>query len=89
MFAIIVFIAGYITARYAVITQAVELAKFAWEHGVVVRGSLRALASVPLGQVVRLVWSRRSRLAASAGDGRHLRKDNEMVLDFAEDTSAD
>ncbi|KAH8148796.1 uncharacterized protein LAJ45_07139 [Morchella importuna] len=36
LLAILVFIAGYITARFSLITQAVELAYFAWDNGVVV-----------------------------------------------------
>jgi len=39
LFATLVFIAGYITARFSLITQAVELANFAWEHGVVGRAT--------------------------------------------------
>lgn len=33
---IVVFISGYITARFSLITQAIDLAYFAWDHGVVV-----------------------------------------------------
>lgn len=36
LLAILVFIAGYITARFSLITQAIDLAYFAWDHGVVV-----------------------------------------------------
>lgn len=36
LLAILVFISGYITARLSLITQAVDLAYFAWDHGVVV-----------------------------------------------------
>ena len=32
-----IFVAGYITARWDLITQLYELAVFAWDHGVVVR----------------------------------------------------
>lgn len=33
-----IFVAGYITARWDLVTRLYELAIFAWEHGVVVRG---------------------------------------------------
>lgn len=36
LLAIVVFISGYITARFSLITQAIDLAYFAWDHGVVV-----------------------------------------------------
>lgn len=32
-----IFVAGYITARWDLVTRLYELAIFAWEHGVVVR----------------------------------------------------
>ncbi|CAZ85429.1 unnamed protein product [Tuber melanosporum] len=34
---IVVFIAGYITARFSLITQAIDLGYFAWDHGVLGR----------------------------------------------------
>lgn len=34
-----VFVAGYITARWDLVTRLYELAIFAWDHGVVVRAS--------------------------------------------------
>ncbi len=37
-----IFVAGYITARWDLITQLYQLAIFAWDHGVVV-GSARSL----------------------------------------------
>ena len=33
-----IFIAGYITARWDLVTRVYELAIFAWDHGVVVGG---------------------------------------------------
>lgn len=33
-----IFVAGYITARWDLVTRLYELAIFAWEHGVVVCG---------------------------------------------------
>lgn len=35
-----IFVAGYITARWDLVTRLYELAIFAWDHGVVVRGSI-------------------------------------------------
>lgn len=32
-----IFVAGYITARWDLVTRLYELAIFAWDHGVVVR----------------------------------------------------
>lgn len=40
LLAIVVFISGYITARLSLITQAIDLAYFAWDHGVVVGARL-------------------------------------------------
>ncbi|EME40010.1 hypothetical protein DOTSEDRAFT_137571 [Dothistroma septosporum NZE10] len=34
-----IFVAGYITARWDLITQLYELAVFAWDHGVVTRAA--------------------------------------------------
>lgn len=34
-----IFIAGYITARWDLVTRIYELAVFAWEYGVIVRGT--------------------------------------------------
>jgi hypothetical protein len=46
-----IFVAGYITARWDLVTRLYELAIFAWDHGVVVRARTslhsRALASSP------------------------------------------
>jgi hypothetical protein len=40
-----IFVAGYITARWDLVTRLYELAIFAWDHGVVVRlYSTRCLA---------------------------------------------
>lgn len=36
-----IFVAGYITARWDLVTRLYELAIFAWDHGVVVRVSGR------------------------------------------------
>ncbi|CUS15625.1 unnamed protein product [Tuber aestivum] len=36
---IVVFIAGYITARFSLITQAIDLGYFAWDHGVLGRAT--------------------------------------------------
>lgn len=36
-----IFVAGYITARWDLVTRLYELAIFAWDHGVVVRSSGR------------------------------------------------
>lgn len=33
-----IFVAGYTTARWDLVTRLYELAIFAWDHGVVVRG---------------------------------------------------
>lgn len=35
--AIFIFVAGYITARWDLVTRFIELAIFAWDHGVVTR----------------------------------------------------
>lgn len=37
VFATLVFIAGYITARYSLFSRTIDLSVFAWEHGVVGR----------------------------------------------------
>lgn len=37
-----IFVAGYITARWDLVTRLYELAIFAWDHGVVVRSSVAA-----------------------------------------------
>jgi phosphatidylinositol glycan class Q protein len=34
-----IFVAGYITARWDLVTRLYELAIFAWDHGVVVRSA--------------------------------------------------
>lgn len=52
---IVVFIAGYITARFSLITQAIDLSYFAWDHGVLVRLfheslGLKSLISPPVLQ---------------------------------------
>ena len=39
--AIGIFVAGYITARWDLVTRFYELAIFAWDHGVVVREPFR------------------------------------------------
>lgn len=36
VFAFSIFVAGYITARWDLVTRLYELAIFAWDHGVVV-----------------------------------------------------
>ena len=38
-----IFLAGYITARWDLVTRLYELAIFAWDHGVVVRQRLSLL----------------------------------------------
>lgn len=37
-----IFIAGYITARWDLVTRLYELAIFAWDHGVIVRPRRKA-----------------------------------------------
>lgn len=43
-----IFVAGYITARWDLVTRLYELAVFAWDHGVVVslKLSAKALANI-------------------------------------------
>lgn len=38
-----IFVAGYITARWDLVTRLYELSIFAWDHGVVVRDSDREM----------------------------------------------
>lgn len=42
-----IFVAGYITARWDLVTRLYELAIFAWDHGVVVRLSNLGLTAAP------------------------------------------
>jgi len=42
-----IFVAGYITARWDLVTRLYELAIFAWEHGVVVCERLYVLLNSP------------------------------------------
>ena len=58
-----IFVAGYITARWDLVTRLYELAIFAWDHGVVVRlAYLRHLAGLLANHsvLVRLDRSRAS-----------------------------
>jgi phosphatidylinositol glycan class Q protein len=48
-----IFLAGYITARWDLVTRLYELAIFAWDHGVIVRVSLSDMLSVY--RIVRLM----------------------------------
>ena len=41
-----IFVAGYITARWDLVTRLYELAIFAWDHGVVVRSTPYAVSYV-------------------------------------------
>ena len=43
-----IFVAGYITARWDLVTRLYELAIFAWDHGVFVRSCARRLCPVML-----------------------------------------
>lgn len=49
-----IFVAGYITARWDLVTRLYELAIFAWDHGVVVR-SVRSLRSPLRSDLARIV----------------------------------
>jgi phosphatidylinositol glycan class Q protein len=56
-----IFLAGYITARWDLVTRLYELAIFAWDHGVIVRISLLGILSVY--RIVRLMIHPTNRLA--------------------------
>jgi hypothetical protein len=42
-----IFVAGYTTARWDLVTRLYELAIFAWDYGVIVRRSCPRLSSCP------------------------------------------
>jgi hypothetical protein len=53
-----IFVAGYITARWDLVTRLYELAIFAWDHGVVVRALFLSLYNAQLTSSTRPARSR-------------------------------
>lgn len=53
-----IFVAGYITARWDLVTRLYELARFAWNHGVVVRFTFVPCLLVSNMQRLTLVCTR-------------------------------
>jgi phosphatidylinositol glycan class Q protein len=49
-----IFVAGYITARWDLVTRLYELAIFAWDHGVVVSKTLMSQTFRPLMLIINL-----------------------------------
>lgn len=47
-----IFVAGYTTARWDLVTRLYELAIFAWDHGVIVRLSCPLLSSSARAQLM-------------------------------------
>lgn len=66
VFAFSIFVAGYITARWDLVTRLYELAIFAWDHGVVV-GSMCCLFNLRENNMLTsfMVDSRRQRVPRS------------------------
>ncbi|KAK8175170.1 hypothetical protein IWX90DRAFT_496950 [Phyllosticta citrichinensis] len=63
-----IFIAGYITARWDLVTRLYELAIFAWDHGVVTRAAkgaaILSVAFVVIALPVSLIAEHESKLVS-------------------------
>lgn len=57
-----IFLAGYITARWDLVTRLYELAIFAWDHGVIVRSAALDIAESSITDFLGIVDTRGQRV---------------------------